>query len=246
MNRLALFLSMTLAFCLGTINGFSQEVTPLSSLSDRRASLPRYNFWVNGLVGAKGGSFKTKGAASTDDSWDEVEWGGSLSFDYCCYRRDISFWGDITPLSFYLGGGVGYNARRLSDYDALSGIVRMKPRYVGAEATATVAFTAGEGSSSFLELGWKSDFLVGASFEYEGRGLVGMGADCFTPVLNSITFQYGVIISRIRLGWRVEWNVNPIISPSAMEYYTGAAYTAETGRYFNTLYISFLLGGTDR
>lgn len=246
MNRLALFLSMTLAFCLGTISGFSQEVTPLSPLSEKRASLPRYNFWVNGLVGAKGGSFKTKGAASTEDSWDEVEMGGSLSFDYCCYRRDISFFGDITPLSFYLGGSVGYNVRRLSDYDVLSGIVRMKPRYVGAEATATVAFTTGEGSCSFLELGWKSDFLVGASFEYEGRGLIGMGADCFTPVLHSVTIKYGVIIGRIRLGWRVEWNVNPIISPSAMEYYTGAAFTADSRRLFSSFYLSFLLGGTDR
>ena len=246
MNRFALFLSMTLAFCLGTICGFSQEVTPLSSLSDKRASLPRYNFWVNGLVGAKGGSFKTKGAASTDDSWDEVEMGGSLSFDYYCYRRDISFFGDITPLSFYLGGGVGYNARRLSDYDSISGTVRMKPRYVGAEATATIAITAGKGGCSFLELGWKSDFLVGASFEYEGRGLIGMGADCFTPVLHSVTFQYGVIIDRIRLGWRLEWTFTPIVSSDAMEYYTGAAYTADSRRLFSSFYLSFLLGGTDR
>lgn len=246
MNRLALSLSVMFAFCLGAFNGFSQEVAPLSTFSNQRASLPRYNFWINGCVGTSLSSIETKSAISSKDYWGELEMSASLSFDYCCMRSFIPslFLDGITSVSVYLGGSVGYKMHRFSDYDALSGDVCMKPRYVGAE----VFFSAvvGDPNSLFFEAGWRTDCLVGASFKSEGRGLIGMNPDCFTRFLNSLVVRAGFILGRIRLGEQIDVSVNPFISSTATEYYTGVTYTSEPWRMMTSFYISFLLGGTDR
>lgn len=244
MNRLALSLSVMFAFCLGAFNGFSQEVAPLSTFSNQRASLPRYNFWIEGYVGDNTYSYDTKSAFSSKDYWDETGMGVLLSFDYCFGRKQLEILGQRVPVSFYFGGGAGFKKHTYSDLDGLSGKKQMSPHYVGPEVF--FSFVLGDWFSAFMEAGWRTDFLVGSSFKSEGRGLIGMGPDCFTPVLHSLIIQSGIIMGRIRLGWRLEWTFTPVVSSDAMEYYTGAAFTADSMRVFRSFYISFLLGGTDR
>lgn len=244
MNRLALSLSVMFAFCLGAFNGFSQEVAPLSTFSNQRASLPRYNFWIEGYFGDHTYSYHTKSAFSSKDFWNETGMGVFLSFDYCFSRKQLKIFGQWVPLSFYFGGGAGYKKHTYYDFDWLSGEIQMSPHYVGPEAF--FSFVLGDWVSVFIEAGWRTDFLVGSSFMSEGRGLIGMGPDCFTPVLNSLIIHYGGIMGRVRLGWRLEWTFTPIVSSGAMEYYTGAAFTADSRRLFSSFYLSFLLGGTDR